>query len=212
MRQTWLGRLLETGAASPAERRLADQRGADFFTWFHLEPVADPAVSVAHGTWHAFRPAGEVFRPLVELGVLVDLADFIVETRLGLDRAFIGGRNGAFARDIAGSYLLWALGSAAREEARGLFTNIEDMRNLATPLITGVPLPAPSPDLTGAYEVFLGREAEVDTTFATQRVTLTNFAGPFPATGTHGHTHPAAGPSPAKATDGWLRIDVTMHG
>ena len=60
MRQTWLGRLLETGAASPAERRLADQRGADFFTWFHLEPVADPAVSVAHGTWHAFRPTGEV--------------------------------------------------------------------------------------------------------------------------------------------------------
>ena len=105
MRQTWLGRLLETGAASPAERRLADQRGADFFTWFHLEPVADPAVSVAHGTWHAFRPTGEVFRPLVELGVLVDLADFIVETRVGLDRTFIDGRNDMYGDAFFSAYL-----------------------------------------------------------------------------------------------------------
>jgi hypothetical protein len=211
MRESWLGRLLETGAAAPAERRLADQHVSDFFTWFHLTPAGDPAVSVPHGAWHAFRPAGEAFQPLVELGVLVDLADFIVETRLGLDRAFIDGRHGAFARDIAGSYLLWAFGSAAREEARGLITNIEDMRNLAAPPLTGVPLPSPSPDPTGAYDVFLGREAGLHVTFATQRVTLTNFAGPFPESGSHGHAH-AAGSSGADAADSWLRIDVTMHG
>ena len=93
---------------SPRARTLDQERKGHFFSWFHLDPVGDPVPASSGRTWHCFRPDGEAFRACVEFDVLIDQSGRILESRLGLDRAFADNpRNGVFARDLAKSYLQW---------------------------------------------------------------------------------------------------------
>jgi len=120
---------------SPRARTLDQERKGHFFSWFHLDPAGDPAPASSGRTWHCFRPDGEAFRAFVELDVLIDRSGRILESRLGLDRAFADHpRNGVFARDLAKSYLQWGLTGPLGTQARTLIENI------ANPAAAGVPV------------------------------------------------------------------------
>ncbi len=187
-----------------ARRFLADERQCHFFAWFHLEPAGEP-VPAPGGAWHCFRPEGPAFHALAEVAVRVDREGAIAAAVLGLDRTFIDGRNGAFARDIARSFLAWLLEPAARQRALPLIANIESLRALAAPVLVRGRLPEPPADTTGAYAVFTGERARATVPLNTAELTLANVAGPFPAADIF-RAEPASGPLPP--APGWLRIDI----
>jgi hypothetical protein len=168
---------------SPRARTLDQERKGHFFSWFHLDPAGDPAPASSGRTWHCFRPDGEAFRAFVELDVLIDQSGRILESRLGLDRAFADHpRNGVFARDLAKSYLQWGLTGPLGAQARTLIDNI------ANPAAAGVPVlmrasavpPAPGEDTTGGYLVYLGRRTTAEAILGNSKLTITNLPGSFP--------------------------------
>ncbi len=161
--------------AEPA-RRLAAEAGAEFFTWFHLEPDGGPA-SEGDGIRHRFRPAGEAFRALVGLDVTVDAADAIRSARLCLDRSFVNGPQDAFARDIARSFLMWILDDAAQAQAAPLIANIGSFAAANGPVITAHPLPQPPVDPTDAYAVFTGDDDAAWLALGSATLALTNDGG-----------------------------------
>jgi hypothetical protein len=199
---------------SPPAQTLAAERKAHFFTWFHLDPLGDPVPAASGRTWHCFRPAGEAFRAVVELDVLIDASGRILQSRLGLDRAFADHpRNGIFARDLVKSYLQWGLAEASGGEARTLIENIGNLTAAGVPVLIrsdSVP-PTPGEDTTGGYLAYLGRRASAEAVFGNSKLTLANLNGPFPerqifaaAIGTNArpNAHQAA------QRPSWLRLDI----
>ena len=79
----------------------AEARQTDLFTFFHLSETArDPgAVTVVH-----FRPSGPGFHDLVEVNLRL-AGGKVVGSQLSMKRTFMATSGGAFARDIASSYL-----------------------------------------------------------------------------------------------------------
>jgi hypothetical protein len=133
--------------------------------------------------WHCFRPSGAKFRPLVELAVMTDRAGQIVNSRLGLDRAFIDHQTDrVFARDIAKSFLLWAIANPVPDQLAALIENIADLSAAGVPTVAGPRQQSqPRPDATGGYDVYLGRKDRVEISLPRARGALTNVAGPLPA-------------------------------
>jgi hypothetical protein len=181
-----LGRVFGRGrgpGSSIGVRKLDDERGGHFFSWFHLEPLGNPAPTGSGRAWHCFRPNGEAFRAFVELDILIDQAGRILESRLGLDRAFLDHPgNGVFARDLAKSYLQWGLAEPARSQARGLIDNIASQAGSGTPVLVRADSspPAPGEDPTGGYLVYLGKRTAVEAVVGDSKLTLENIPGPFP--------------------------------
>jgi hypothetical protein len=186
-------------------RTLVAERKTHFFVWFHLEP-ADAPVTAGRPTWHSFRPSGPAFHPLVALDVGVDADSAIREARLGLDRAFIDGREDAFARDIAASFLRWALDAGAVERAGPLIASIADLSAANAPVVAAAMPPDPPADPTGAYAVFLGLRDAAALALGTAELRLAHFAGPLPP----GSIFDAAARVPAGPGPAWLRIDVAL--
>jgi hypothetical protein len=207
--------------SSARARTLDQERKGHFFSWFQLDPAGDPAPASSGRTWHCFRPNGEAFRALVEVDVLIDASGRILESRLGLDRAFADHpRHGVFARDLAKSYLQWGLSGPLDAQARALIDNI------AHPAAAGVPVlmharavpPAPGIDTTGGYLVYLGRRTSAQAILGNSKLTITNLSGSFP------DRHIFAGsrsdpPRPDAQANAqrpsWLRLDIapaiTLH-
>lgn len=182
-------------------RSIGEATRSEFFSWFHLEP-AGSAHGVEGGLWHAFRPSGPAFHEKVCIEIRTDQHGVITESLLGLDRAFIEGREGAFARDVAKSYLLWALPAPAAAEAAPLIANLSDLRNAGPVLMRG-PSQPPPPDTSGLYAIFLGEHALGETRLAGMRTGMTNVPGPMPAANLFR--------APAESVPvpwGWLKISV----
>jgi hypothetical protein len=186
---------------------LQTERGSDFFTFFHLTEVGNPTMLGASQAWHSFRPSGQALHDLAELDVLVGSDGAISAAVLGLDRSFIDdSRNGVFARDIAKSFLIWAIRKPL-PQINSLIANLGDLSGgSGTVIIMRGPAPErPPPDLTGGYGVYLGRNQHASFTNGRAIVAFTNFPGSLPSQGMflvvpgQTQTTPAAG---------WLRIDV----
>jgi len=222
----WLRRHRGSGP-SPSARTLAAERKGHFFTWFHLDPLGDPVPAASGRTWHCFRPDGAAFRAFVELDVLTDASGRILQSRLGLDRAFADHpRNGIFARDLAKSYLQWGLAEASGAEARTLIENIANFAASGAPVLVrrGSAPPPPGEDTTGGYLAYLGRRASAEAIFGNSKLTIGNLDGAFPDrqifataigtdTGTDPGTDPGTdGPRPnaphAAQRPSWLRLDI----
>jgi hypothetical protein len=215
-----LRRVFGPASSSPA-RTLEAERKRHFFSWFHFDPVGDPAPASSGRAWHCFRPNGEAFRAVVELDVLIDASGRILETRLGLDRAFVDHpRDRLFARDLAKSYLEWGLAEPASPEARILIENIGNLAAAGAPLLIhakAVP-PTPGEDTTGGYLAYLGRRMSAQAILGNSKLTIANLPGPFPdrqifaARNRPDEPRPNA---PNAQRPSWLRLDIapaiTLH-
>jgi hypothetical protein len=176
---TFWRRLTGRGGAPAIGRKLAEEQTTEFFRWFHLAPSEDPSRPANGGAWQSFRPSGPAFHSLVRLDLLVDGNEVVIATQLRLDRRFVEGpRNSASARDIAKSFLIWALRKEPAAHAHPLIANIADMRQAAEPVIMHADaIPPPPPGYpTGGYAVYLGRQESAATTVGRTRIMLSNVA------------------------------------
>jgi hypothetical protein len=186
---------------------LQTEQGSEFFSWFHLAPVGTPTTVGGSQAWHGFRPTGSAFQALVEVDVLSEADGKIEAASLGLDRSFIDDpRNAVFARDIAKSFLAWAIRKPS-PQISALIANLADLSSAGGTIIMRGPAPQPPPpDTTGGYRVYLGREPRASFAGDDTRLAFANFPGTLPtermfdAGGDQG-SKPAGG-------SGWLRIDV----
>jgi hypothetical protein len=195
-------RLLGVRTAPP--RVLDAERAGHFFSWFSLTPSGAPESADAGRAWQEFRPSNPVFARLVALAVLTDRAGCIVEASLGLDRTFLDGRQqSASARDIAKSFLYWALPEDEQAHVAAFLANVADLTAGGATVIMRGPRTPPPADRSGGYEVFLGRGGRITLRAGAVNIGLTNFDGALPAGGIQreGTLAPDGGPR-------WLRIDV----
>jgi hypothetical protein len=144
----------------------------EFFRWFHWERYESPSKLADGNVWNGFRPQGEKFRALATLNVETDAADHIVDVTLCLDRAFVEHpKDGAFARDVAASFLRWALSENECSVIAGFLDELGDLGPNVIRLGKAAPVPAdPSP----LYRVFAGRDKECDIDFPDRRLRLIN--------------------------------------
>jgi hypothetical protein len=159
--------------------KLADEREGEFFTWFHLQERDAPAPEPGGRMRHCFHPSGPAFQEFVKLDLVVARDDAIVAAQLALDRDFVeDARNGPFARDIAKSFLLWALRHEPGPAARPLIANIANPAAAGTPVIahTGTMPGPPSADSSGGSDVFLGQRLAAKLALAGASVALRNTA------------------------------------
>ena len=145
--------------AMGARLNLQSELGSDLFSFFHLVPVGTPTAVGGSQAWHSFRPSGPDFHDLVEVDILAGADSTISMASIGLDRSFISDpRNAVFARDIAKSFLAWAVRNPS-PQISNLIANLADLSGAGRTIIARGPAPPPPPpDTTGAYGVFLGRE------------------------------------------------------
>jgi hypothetical protein len=157
--------------------RLAEERKSEFFSWFNLEERAPPTPAGAGCMRHAFHPSGPAFQEFVRLDLEVTRGDLISIAQLALDRSFVEEpRTSAFARDIAKSFLIWALRHEPGDGARALIDNIARRDSVGAPVIARTVPPIPPPDRTGAYDVYLGQRDAAELVLVQHRVHLRNRA------------------------------------
>jgi hypothetical protein len=157
--------------------RVADAADHDFFRWFHLTRY-EAAQRLADGTtWHGFRPDGAKFRELVTVNLETDAAERITDAKLCLDRAFVEHpKDGPFARDIAASFLRWAV--PPEEQRRdGLADFLREMGDLGPNVIrlAGPATPPRSKEKASSlHQVYLGERKEAELLLTGVCVRLTN--------------------------------------
>lgn len=144
--------LAPRAAGAQLGARLEDAKKTDFFTFFHLEETA-------RGPGHVdFRPKGPMFRRHVQVRVVPGPDGTIRELHLALDRDFVDEpMSGIFARDLAKSFLRFAVPGADLPGVEALADEIElpkEMPGYETATTRPRP-PAPSTPSPG-YGVYLG--------------------------------------------------------
>lgn len=133
----------------------------EFFRWFALERYEPPQTLVHGNTWHGFRPSGEKFRSLVTVNLETE-GDRVIDATLCLDRAFVEHpKDGAFARDIAASFLRWALSPDQQAAIGGFRTELGDLGPNVIRL-SQASAPPPAGDPSPLYRVYLGRDKEAE--------------------------------------------------
>jgi hypothetical protein len=144
----------------------------EFFRWFSLERY-EPPQSLADGcTWHGFRPAGAKFQALVTVNLETDAAGRVIDAKLCLDRAFVEHpKDGAFARDIAASFLRWVLSSESQSAVAEFLNELGDLgpnviRMCRTPPATAAPGPL--------YRAFVGQTKDAEQPLLGVTLRLTN--------------------------------------
>jgi hypothetical protein len=126
-----------------------------FFSWFHLEKASEPETRSDRITV-SYRPSGDKFHDVVVVEVTTRSDQAVAAMALRLDRAFIDGPDGIFARDIAKSFLRDALDTEDADELADLINQIEFGGVSARPVLTArTPPPMPSRPVLG-YDTFLG--------------------------------------------------------
>jgi hypothetical protein len=153
-------------------RPLAELAQGEFFAWFHLELFeGDPKSS------GSYRPNGAAFRDLVNLQLTGNALHELDEAKLCMDRAFIADRkNGAFARDIARSFLNWALPAGDRAKIGDLIEEIGNMAAAGAPVIRHASMPDPVLPArpSAGYRVFLGIDKDCDIDLGARKLRLVN--------------------------------------
>jgi hypothetical protein len=192
-------------SAMSAPLKLQNELHSDLFGFFHLEPTGTTAAGAQ--TWHSYRPSGPAFHAQVEVDVLAGADGAIGAASIGLDRAFINdSRNAVFARDIAKSFLAWAIRKPS-PPVGNLIANIADLSAAGGTIIMHSPAPRPPPpDRTGGYAVYLGRAQRAHIADAGMKLDFANFSGALPSARifeTAAETAEVTGSGAA-----WLRIDV----
>ncbi len=202
-----IGAVAVASAPAPAAD-LPTELKSGFFQWFHLTESCPPVAAENGQSWQCFRPSGDSFHTLVELDVLTNAKGVVLASQLGLDRAFIEGRNAPFARDIAKSYLGWAMPKLPWEFT-GLVQNIADLSQAGGMTIIihrDDGARPPDPDVTGGYDVFKGIAEKIALTRQGVTLTMTNIPGAFPAQ----HVFAAGAGMPRDKR--WLRFTVQPSG
>jgi hypothetical protein len=162
--------------SQPCLGRLAEARKTEFFGWFNLVERVAPVAEQNGRMRHSFHPDGPAFQSLVRVDFVVTRDDAIVATQLALDRDFVEDEhNGAFARDIAKSFLGLALRNEQGEVERTLIANIASLAS-APVIVRGPVPPPPPPDQSGGYAVYLGQRVVVELALEGTRLTLRNTA------------------------------------
>jgi len=146
----------------------------EFFRWFHLERHEPPQALADGRTWHGFRPSGEKFQSVVTVNLETDAGDHIIDAKLCLDRAFVEHpKDGAFARDIATSFLRWVLSPDQQEPLSGFLSELGDLGpNVIRFARASVEVPPGSPG--PLYRVYLGREKDAEQALPGVLLRLTN--------------------------------------
>ncbi len=153
-------------------KKLIPERESHFFRWFSLEPTDEPEWHLHGDGRRTFRPSGPAFHALVRLDLLVSPDDEVMAAELHLDRRFVeDARNAPFARDIAKSFLSWAIDGA---EATPLVANIADFRASPVPPLSRSRGPAPAKPAGAGYAVYLGNEPSATELINGMQVALAN--------------------------------------
>jgi hypothetical protein len=154
--------------------RFADAEKTDFFSWFHLTEIERTAAGAAK-IIVTFKPSGPAFHTLVTFEVTVDKGDRLRAMELVLARSFINdARNGAFAGDIAKSFLLDAVAPEDRAEINDLANEMQFPRHLSSPiLMRGSPPELPATPTPG-YATFLGERESYEQRFSRTILTMKN--------------------------------------
>jgi hypothetical protein len=152
---------------------LAAAMNQEFFRWFHLERYEPPQGLADGRTWHGFRPSGEKFQPLVTVNLETDAGDCIIDAKLCLDRAFVEHpKDGAFARDIATSFLRWALSQDQQATLVGFLSELGDLGPNVIRLSRNAPAPTGGPG--PLYRVYLGQDKDAEQALPGAVLRLTN--------------------------------------
>ena len=143
-------------------RGLKEALDHEFFRWFHLARYEPPRALADGATWHGFRPAGEKFSALVTVNLETDAAAHVADATLCLDRAFVEDRSeGAFARDLAASFLRWAVPPDEQPLLADLLAELGDLGPNVIRL-GDVPAMALPSEPTPLYRTYLGRLKEAE--------------------------------------------------
>lgn len=164
----------EMGALGQA---LASALTSSFFLRFELSEY-EPPKAIGNGrNWHGFHLGESRFQSLVTLNLETNAAGFIDCLTLCLDRAILSQpTDRSFARDIAESFLTWALPVDDRLSVAELVAEIGDISRYGSIVsphaeISRSDLPHfPSP----GYRVFLGYESEFEQELAGSRLRIVN--------------------------------------
>jgi hypothetical protein len=155
--------------------RLDDAKKAHLFAWFHLEQTEEVRNSAGHHVL-TFRPKSPQFGPLVSLNITIDDADHILAMDLRLLRRFLDDhKNGAFARDIAKSFLQSATPARDMALIGGLVSRIEsDMIGLTIHHRSVKPSEVFPETFDEMYLTFLGQKPIATQPLSWTKLTLTN--------------------------------------
>jgi hypothetical protein len=155
--------------------RLDDAKTSHLFAWFHLEQTEETRNSAGHHVL-TFRPKSPQFGPLVSLDITIDDAARILAMDLRLLRRFLDDhRDGAFARDIAKSFLQSATPARDMALIGGLISRIEtDMIGMAIHHRAAQPSEVFPETFDEMYLTFLGQKPIATQPLSLTKVTLTN--------------------------------------
>lgn len=171
------------GAEKPmSPTPLSDSRTGDFFSWFCLKRSRGVVILPGGAAWNFFSPENREIGEYVEIGVLTSERGQILETYLSVDRAFIEGRSGQFARDLIKSYLSWAIEPPRTTGADRLIDLLEDVRLAPGPVIVGPGQPARPAltDTTGCLDVYFGRRHNAKFSSGSHTIWFLDFPMPEP--------------------------------
>lgn len=153
-------------------QRLADAKQTEFFRWFSFIETGT-AKDEKGNTVVSFRPAGEKFRRLVKLDAVVGEQDRIVALRLSLAKSFVDdNRDGIFARDIAKSFLRFAIPEPDAGSVAPLADEIEHRHNFS--VLTRAPstqLPLSSQPSAG-FLTYVGQQQLYEEMFSQSSVRI----------------------------------------
>jgi hypothetical protein len=204
--------------------RLSDAQRSGFFSWFCLSAVSadevslDPAIGSAQDC--RFRPSGQRFHQLVELAVRLDESECIRAAHLGVARSFIDAPAiRPFARDVAKSFLNWALpteaGSALRREIAliGAFADGESVvisHPVSYPAVPRTHWLQRWMDRRHEAAVFMGRRTRSQRRVGHIRIAFENWAKPS-ADRNYGERPDDVKSLPTGQREGWLFMRISSE-
>jgi hypothetical protein len=154
--------------------RLEEAERTDFFTFFHLE--ATGAVFATEENYVvSFKPEGEQFGELVSVHVTFDTdKHIIVALDLVVERSLVDHKtNGAFARDIAKSFLRSAIPQEDEGAIADLVNEIEfPPAGSGQSVVTARPPPKLPSKQTPGYLVYVGKRSLFEQTLTRCRLRL----------------------------------------
>ena len=176
LKRLFTGLLSLLGLALPVKASamtLEEAQVSEFFRWFHLEQV-ETHRNAQGADIRLFRPQGEKFRPLAAVELTLGARNRISGMRLLLARSFIADpQNSSFARDIAKSFILFAVPRADAPALKDLVDEIQFRDLKGTVLMRGEPPKLPS-EPSPAYRAFAGEQPEARLALPGAEITFRN--------------------------------------
>jgi hypothetical protein len=138
--------------------RIADAKRTEFFRWFSLVEFGS-ARNESGRTIVTVRPAGEKFRDLVKLDVVLDQQDRIDALQLSLAKSLVDDNSeGIFARDIAKSFLRSVFPKPDDRSVSSFADELEYRHNLPTITHASSQRPQLPAEPTAAFLTYVGSQ------------------------------------------------------